>query len=85
MYLYLCDGDVDLKELRRAFDWNRGGDSSFLDIKPEDLAKTPWSIIARSVGDAVEKGVEKSTEKVLDRFGGKGESSGREAAESKMA
>lgn len=71
MYLYLCGGNVDLKELRKAFDWNRGGDSSFLDIKPEELAKTPWSIVAKGLGDAVEKGVEKSTEKVLERFGGK--------------
>lgn len=64
MYVYLNNGEVDLKELRRAFDWNRGGDSSFLDIKPDEIGKTPWSIVAKSLGDAVEKGVEKGVEKI---------------------
>lgn len=68
MYVYLNNGEVDLKELRKAFDWNRGGDSSFLDIKPEEIGKTPWSIVAKSLGDAVEKGVEKGVEKFGDKL-----------------
>jgi hypothetical protein len=64
MYLYLNHDDVDLKNLRKAFDWNRGGDSSFLDIKPGEIGQTPYSVLATSIADAIEKATEKATEKV---------------------
>jgi hypothetical protein len=73
MYVYLHDGDIDLKELRKAFDWNRGGDSSFLDIKADEIGKTPWSILAKGIGDAVEKGFEKGTDKLASKLELKGD------------
>ena len=70
MYVYLQRGEMDVKELRKAFDWNRGGDSSFLDIKPDEIGKTPWSVLAKSVGDAVEKGFEKGTGSIAKKVDG---------------
>lgn len=60
MYLYINQTDVSLEHLREAFDWNRGGDSSFLDIKPGEIGQTPWSVVAKSVGDAVTKAIEET-------------------------
>ncbi|WP_163750851.1 hypothetical protein [Mycolicibacterium helvum] len=68
MYVYLHDGDIDLKELRKVFDWNRGGDSSFLDIKADEIGKTPWSVLAKGIGDAVEKGFEKGADKLASKM-----------------
>ncbi|WP_395310833.1 hypothetical protein V4U86_08585 [Mycobacterium sp. AMU20-3851] len=68
MYVYLNHGAMDVKELRKAFDWNRGGESSFLDIKPEEIGKTPWSTLSKSVGDAVEKGFERGTETLAKKL-----------------
>ncbi|MGY2876361.1 hypothetical protein ACVW00_003551 [Marmoricola sp. URHA0025 HA25] len=58
MYLYLNPKDVKLDHLREAFDWNRGGESSFLDIKPGEIGQTPYSALAVSVGEAVAKAIE---------------------------
>ena len=65
MYVYLNAGNKEMKleDLREAFQWNIGGDSSFLDIKPEEIGKTPWSALAQSLGPALEKAVEKGIEK----------------------
>lgn len=68
MYVYLHNGDINLKQLRQAFDWNIGGDSSFLDIRADEIGKTPWSILAKSMGDAVEKGFEKGTDKLVSKL-----------------
>ena len=73
MYVYLnaTENEMKLDDLRDAFQWNIGGDSSFLDIKPEEIGKTPWSVLAQSMGAslsaAMEKGVEKGLEKGLQR------------------
>lgn len=58
MYLYLNPRDVELEHLLEAFDWNRGGESSFLDIKPGEIGQTPYSALATSVGEAVTKAIE---------------------------
>jgi len=58
MYLYLNPKDVKLDHLQNAFDWNRGGESSFLDIKPSEIGQTPYSALAVGVGEAVAKAIE---------------------------
>ncbi len=58
MYLYLNPGDVELQHLLDAFDWNRGGESSFLDIKPGEIGQTPYSTLAKSLGDALAHAIE---------------------------
>jgi len=60
MYLYLNPKDSALENLLPAFDWNRGGDSSFLDIKPGEIGQTPYSVLAKSVGEAAIKALETS-------------------------
>lgn len=83
MYVYLNAGnkEMKLKDLREAFQWNIGGDSSFLDIKPDEIGKTPWGTLAQSLGSAMQKGVEKGIEK-----GFKGaQSSDKENTEDKAA
>jgi hypothetical protein len=57
MYLYLNQEDVELGHLREAFDWNIGGDSSFLDIKPGEIGQTPYSVLAKGLADAIEKAI----------------------------
>ena len=84
MYLYLnasdSAGEIDLKELRKAFDWNRGGDSSFLDIKPEEIGKTPWSVLAKGLGDSLEKGIEKGIEKASEQIANRAAPQSRDEA-----
>lgn len=81
MYVYLnaTENEMKLDDLRDAFQWNIGGDSSFLDIKPEEIGKTPWSVLAQSMGAslsaAMEKGVEKGLEKGLQRAQSSGDNS----------
>lgn len=58
MYIYLNTKDVELDNLREAFDWNRGGESSFLDIHPAEIGQTPYSALAKGVGEAVAKAIE---------------------------
>jgi hypothetical protein len=67
MYLYLNHEDVKLEDLREAFDWNRGGDSSFLDIRPNEISQTPYGAIAKSVSDAISKGVNDTLDAVKNR------------------
>jgi hypothetical protein len=63
LYVYLNRGDVDLTHLQEAFDWNRGGDSSFLDIKPSEIGTTPWSQFAKSLGESAGKAFDAQLEK----------------------
>jgi len=51
LFLYLNPTQTNLDALIKAFDWNRGGDSSFLDIRPNELTETPWAIIAKQLGE----------------------------------
>jgi len=57
MYLYLNPGDVDIENLEKAFDWNRGGESSFLDITPAEIGSTPYSVLANAFAKAVGEAV----------------------------
>lgn len=58
MYIYLNPDKMDLDQMLRAFDWNRGGESSFLDIRPDEIGRTPYSTLAASIGDAVSRVLE---------------------------
>lgn len=58
MYVYMNPAEVELDQLREAFDWNRGGESSFLDIKPGEIGQTPWSAFALALGEGIGRGVD---------------------------
>ncbi|WP_018600994.1 hypothetical protein [Mycobacterium sp. 155] len=64
MYVYLNDGEIDPEVLVQVFDWNHGGDSSFLDIKPEEISKTPISVAAQGFGQSAKKVADKAIERV---------------------
>lgn len=49
MYVYLNPDDTDIDHLLKAFDWNRGGSSSFLGISVGEVTQTP---IGTAVGSA---------------------------------
>ncbi len=76
MYLYLNPSDVQLDNLLEAFDWNRGGDSSFLDIKPGDIGQTPYTLIAQGMSDALDKLIDRHGEEGSDAASVSGRSRG---------
>ncbi|WP_300682008.1 hypothetical protein [Nocardioides sp.] len=72
MYLYLNPTDVTLEHLKDAFDWNRGGESSFLDIRPGEIGQTPYTAIAQAIGDAMGAAFAKGFESATSTTAGAG-------------
>ncbi len=55
LFAYMNPDDTDLDDLLAAFDWNRGGDSSFLDIRPGEIGQTPYSNAGQAVAEVLAK------------------------------